>query len=212
MFNLFRRTKIKDWEIDFLKTVFSKISNEESQKFDREITEGLLRGVILGMSDIKNYTGFTYNSSVHDKFYNSKGKNYKLSNIIVKDILSDKFLTMSIYIAYDLIIGYSIDENISKYKLDIETVDVSSIKKIYIRDDNSLNIVLPLLTKQEKDLINESDIYPSLVNGKEYYHLKELEDGDFIGIDKDNCIYRITHDPLEAILLERKSLVDILNG
>ncbi len=33
MFNLFRRTKIKDWEIDFLKTVFQKYQMKKVKKF-----------------------------------------------------------------------------------------------------------------------------------------------------------------------------------
>lgn len=62
----------------------------------------------------------------------------------------------------------------------------------------------------ERDNINENDIYAISLNGKEYYHLKELEDGDFIGIDKDNKIYKITHDPYMIQELERTTLINYL--
>jgi hypothetical protein len=39
------------------------------------------------------------------------------------------------------------------------------------------------------------------LRGSLYYHLRDLEDGDFIGIDADKIIYKITHDPFEIIPL-----------
>ena len=70
---------------------------------------------------------------------------------------------------------------------------------------------MSLLTKQELANINENDIYASNLNGKDYYHLKELEDGDFIGIDTDNHIYLIAHDPFEIKNIERSKLLELLH-
>ncbi|WP_162842699.1 hypothetical protein [Mucilaginibacter pineti] len=49
------------------------------------------------------------------------------------------------------------------------------------------------------------------MDGKVYFHIKDLEDGDFIGIDSDKIIYKITHDPCEIIPLP-ESLKTVLNG
>lgn len=211
LFDLFERKKIALWEIKFLKIVFSKKISDENQNIYSQISRGLLKIVLIGAGDIPNYVGFGYNSSIYDEFYNSKGKYYKLSDIYVKDIYTNQCLSVSIYIAYGVIIGYSIDkeERIKRYKFDIDSVDVDSLHKIMIGNDNYKNVA-PFLSEAERKIINENDIYVTELNGKDYYHLKELDDGDFIGIDNNNHIYHITHDPFKIVPIERDRLVDIL--
>ncbi len=41
-----------------------------------------------------------------------------------------------------------------------------------------------------------------VVNGAEYFHLKDLEDGDFVGIDRKKNVFLITHNPPTASLQE----------
>ncbi|MEY3451193.1 MAG: hypothetical protein RL711_1019, partial [Bacteroidota bacterium] len=47
------------------------------------------------------------------------------------------------------------------------------------------------------------------LKGKTYYHLKDIEDGDFLGIDIHKNIYKITHDPFE-INLQKNELINVL--
>lgn len=211
MFGLFKRTKIEVWEIDFLKVVFLKLSNQIGDEFYEQISLGLLRGVMIGVGDIPNYVGFTYHSSAYNKYYVATGKNYKISDIKVKDAYSGALLSVSVYIAYGMVNGYSIYNNYSKYKFDTLTVDVSLVKKIIIGEQNNSKI-LAVLTEAERKFINESDIYSTTINGKDYYHLKELEDGNFIGIDEAGNIYKILHSPLEISLIKRNELLKILQG
>jgi hypothetical protein len=208
MFGLFKRTKIEAWEIELLKNIFSKIPEDIGKRIYRQVESGLLRDVSIRSGGIPNYVGFKYNPSLYYDFYDAKGKNYKLSNILVKDSFSAEYLPITIYIGYEMINGYSIDKNVSKYKFDVNDVNIGSMHKVYIGEYNTL--ILSLLTKQERDVINESDIYETTLNNKDYYHLKELEDGDFVGIDKNNNIYKITHDPFEITPLERSKLIEIL--
>ena len=41
------------------------------------------------------------------------------------------------------------------------------------------------------------------LNGKTYYHVQDITDGDgdFIGIDADKNVYEFRHDPFEITLL-----------
>ena len=52
---------------------------------------------------------------------------------------------------------------------------------------------------------------PVILEGKTYYHLMDLADGDgdFIGMDLKKRVYLITHDPFEIKLLD-KPLREIL--
>lgn len=130
---------------------------------------------------------------------------------MVRDLYSGELLEVSIYIAYGIINGYSVDNSSSKYKFDASEVDVSFVKKFIIGDRINLKI-LSFLTDEEKKFVNVNDIYATTINGKDYYHLKELEDGDFIGIDEFGGIYKVVHDPFEISLVRRGELLEIVKG
>lgn len=207
---LFKRKKVKSWEIDFLKTVFSKLSGDENRLLYEQIIEGIIKRVFIGYSYIPNYVGFSYNTSIVEKYENNKIKNYKLSNIKVKNSLTNEYIYVSIFVFSGLVTGYSIDTNkkIKKYQFSINSVDVSSVQKIF--DENKdYEKISSLLNNEELKYIS-NEVYPTEINGKYYYHIKELEDGDFIGIDINNHIYKITHDPYEIVSLERNKLLELL--
>ncbi|MDV6169519.1 hypothetical protein R1T16_13875 [Flavobacterium sp. DG1-102-2] len=210
MFGLFRRKKIESWEIELLGKIFGKNPEKFDVKFHQQIVSGLFTGVHIGLSDIPNYIGFKYDPKLYERFYRAKGRNYKFSNILIRDLFTNEYLPVSIYVSSGVINGYSIDKNISKHKLDSSDINVRLMHKIFIGEDNSN--VLSLLTADERDLIIESDIYPTLLDNRAYYHLKELEDGDFIGIDEQNNLYKITHDPFEINMIDRNLLIDLLEG
>ena len=209
MFGLFKRTKIEDWEKEILQSIFLRLPNDY-EKYNHQLELGLLRGVMVGVSDIPNYVGFTYFSKVYNKFYNPKGNNYKLSNIRVFDKVTNEYINMSIYFGYGVINGYSIDTvKAKKIKPDMSKIILDFVKKQEIGEDDSVKI-LHFLSSEERSFIDINDIYATIIEDKDYYHLKELEDGDFIGIDLDNNIYKITHDPFQLSLLEREDLLDFL--
>lgn len=209
MFDLFKikRRKIKDWEKAFLKSAL-ELCGKDIEQYIPQLESSLIKGVNIGVSDIPNYIGISYNSAFYKEYENAHGKSFKISNIKVKDLLSGQNLNIDIYFAYGIILGYAMDKKISKYKFDIKGIDISAIKKIYVGENHPE--ILSLLTQQERNNINESDIYITTLNGKDYYHLKELEDGDFVGMDVDNNIYLITHHPFEIKNMKRDRLIDFL--
>ncbi|GGA67203.1 hypothetical protein GCM10008015_04920 [Flavobacterium palustre] len=202
MLGLFKRTKIESWETNLLINVFNKVSINDSMFFIRQINDGLLRGVLIGVSDIHGYVGFSYNSKVYNKFYDKNGRNFKFENIKVFDIKSNKYLNLSIYFSFGVINGYSVEKN-GKYKLDISNINTDGVQKIYF-DTIDYDKISKIFTPREKELLNPSEIYLVKLKDKDYYHLKDLEDGDFLGIDIDKNVYKITHDPFEINPLSDK--------
>jgi hypothetical protein len=207
MLGLFKRTKLESWETDLLINVFNKISIDDSMLFISQINDGLFRGVLIGMSDIDGYVGFSYNSKVYNKFYDKKGRNFKLENIKVYDIKSNKYLNFTIYFSFGVINGYSVEGN-RKYKLDVSNIITNGFQKKYF-DTSDYDQISEIFTERERELLNPSEIYLVKLSDKNYYHLKDLEDGDFLGIDRHKNIYKITHDPFEINLLKGK-LEDVL--
>lgn len=206
MFGLFKRTKIEKWETDLLYNVLHSLPGESFKIFENQIQHHLHKGVIIGLSDIPGYVGLTFYPEVYKKFYDKKGRNFKLSNIYVFDEMSKEFIDYEIYVSSGVINGYSIKKN--KYIIDIARIEVSKFRKIYL-DSNDYDHISSILTPEEKEKINPEEVFSVEVNGNIYYHLKDVGDGDFIGIDRNKNIYKLTHDPFEVTLI-RESLVDTL--
>ncbi len=207
MFGLFRRTKIENWEIGLLLNVVEQLPIDDSQIFARQIREGLFRGVIIGLSDIPDYIGFSFNPKVHDLFFKKNERNYKLSGIKLFNVATHQYLKYSIYVSFGIINGYSI-EGPKNRKLDITEINVSNFVKVYM--DPIINSrISDILSPTEKKSLNPSQVYSVEVNNREYFHIKDLEDGDFIGFDLEKKVYKVTHDPMKATLIHN-SLADFL--
>lgn len=204
MLNLFRRTKFKEWELKLLSNITEKLP-VEYYPLKQQVKQGLFKGVLVGLSDIPEYVGFTVNSELYKKFYEEKGRNYKLTNIKVYNQSSKNYISCNIYVSYGIINGYSLSEK--KPSIDPDNIIMDDLRIVYL--DTANEELLQLLTSVEKDLINPSDIYEIVLGGEVYYHLKDLEDGDFIAMNRQKQFFNITHDPFQIIPLQRP-LKDIL--
>ncbi len=208
MFGLFKRSKIENWETDLLRNVIIKLPSDYSILLN-QITDGLFRGVLVDVGDIPGYVAFTFHSEVLKKYDREKEQDFKLTNIKVYDNKSMDFVPYEIYVSSGTISGYSLGSNKKVKSIDITKVDVSGFKKEFI-GESDYNRIIHLLNEDEKNLLNHSEVYSIFVSDKEYFHIKDLEDGDFIGMDANKVIYRIAHDPLEALVINKK-LSEILN-
>jgi hypothetical protein len=207
LFGLFKRTKIEDWEIQLLETVIKKLPSEYSHLLF-QIKDGLLRNIFLNASDIPGYNSFGIHSDIYEKYFIKNERNYKLTEIKVFDKLRSIYLIYSIFVSNGVINGYSLDGK-KKYKVDLNKIDISKFKKEFF-DELDFNRIKNILDDEEKKFINPSNVYSVIVGNKEYFHIKDLDDGDFIGIDENKDIYKITHDPMEVIKIEKK-LKEIIN-
>lgn len=201
MFGLFKRTKIENWETDLLRKVIIKLPSEYSILID-QINDGLFRGVLVGVSDIPGYVAFTFHANVLKKYDKDNEQDFKLTNIKVYDNKSLGFIPYEVYVSSGTISGYSLGGS-NKNNIDVSKVDVSGFKKVFI-GESDYNRIMHILNEEEKKLLNPSEVYSIVVADKEYFHLKELEDGDFIGMDEKKVIYKITHDPIEVMVINKK--------
>lgn len=207
MFGLFKRTKIENWETDLLRNVVMKLPSEYSSLIN-QIDDGLFRGVLVDVSDIPGYVAFTFHSDVLKKYDRENERDFKLTNIKVYDNKALGFVPYGIYVSSGTISGYSLGGS-KKHNIDVNKVDVSGFKKEFI-GESDYNRIVNILNEEEKKLLNPSEVYSVFVTDKEYFHIKDLEDGDFIGIDENKVVYKITHDPMEVVVLNKK-IAEVLN-
>jgi hypothetical protein len=206
MFGLFKRTKIEDWERQLLRNALTKLSSEYLSLV-AQIDEGLLKGVLLDASDIQGYVAFTYHSSVLKKYDRKNEQDFRLTNINVYDRKSLSYIPYEIYVSSGTISGYALGGN-TKSDIDVCQVNVSVFRKEFV-GVTDYDRIENIFSEEERRLLNPSEVYSVFIGNKEYFHLEDLDDGDFIGIDGEKNVYKITHDPIKAVRLDKK-IADIL--
>ena len=77
--------------------------------------------------------------------------------------------------------------------------------------DSKIEKLISGLTSDQLDLTNLGELE---VDGKLYYQIKDLEDGNYIGIDNKGKVYGLIHDPFKIDLINKsiKQFVEDLNN
>lgn len=65
--------------------------------------------------------------------------------------------------------------------------------QFHIHDNRSK--IKDLLSENDSKMIAHSEIYEVNLDGKKYYHIADLGDGDFIGINEQKILVKVTHFP-----------------
>ena len=207
MFNFFKRKK-EDWlpEKQMLIGILA-ILPDQFKFLKDQVNDGLILGLRRSDSVIPNYYKVVFNVDILNK-YEDKDKGYfRLTGPEVLDLNSNKYSKVDIYFYSNILQGFS-TPMIKEIRPEVQNIRLRSYYLQSLESDD-YERSKTFLDKAALPKINPNDVYEITLNGKTYYHLKDLEDGDFIGIDEEKRVYKITHDPYEFVELSG-SLADIL--
>jgi len=204
MINLFKK---KNNQPNILIELIANIINMLPLQFEylrNQISGGIIKGIKSEKGPFQNYSKISLDVKALNKFEKPDGKYFAIKGIKVFDIKHQKTTEIHLYIGYGLLIGFSTPE-IKELAPDISTVDISGYYlEFFVNDD--FEAIKAILTNEEVEVLNSNNVYEVELEGKVYYHIKDLEDGDFIGIDKEKNLYKITHDPYEIVSLKESIL------
>ncbi|TRX35407.1 hypothetical protein [Flavobacterium restrictum] len=206
MFNLFfkkkSRSQLNDWEVDLMLNTF-KLLGRDYEKFEEQITRGIIKSVRL-YKQFPDYLSFGLNVKLLNE-YEKKLENYfEIGGLSVFDITSKSFIPFSVECDNGLIFGYTMLTP-KNFMPDLNKINVTNQIKI-LKGEDEFNKIKHIFTNEEISKINKSDVYEVILDNKTYYHIKDFEDGDFLGIDINKNIYIINHDPYEVILQKNSFL------
>ncbi|HNU34445.1 MAG TPA: hypothetical protein PKN75_12735 [Bacteroidia bacterium] len=196
MFNIFKKKQKTTYEGLIIKAIVYGSNLEYVKALREQLEEGIIEGSRLRPTDIPNYFGLVLNESLREKYYNKSGRNYSIGEVEIRDKESGKMIKFTLYVSYGLLIGYSIFP-FKNIQPDINSINLERCKITFL-DELDYNKIEFLLSTQEKANISKAEIYEVQVEEKTYFHIKDLEDGDFIAIDLKKNVFMITHDPLKA--------------
>jgi hypothetical protein len=196
-----------NYDIILIKNVINKLPDKFNY-LKRQIDEGIIKKIVINknlkINNTESFRQIMHNVVLINKYENKKTPEFFIENIIIKQTNSENKYSLTLSVAYEILIGYCVNiDEISK--IDLENIDVNNIKIRYLYDKS----IEKIFSKDESQYINLTDIYEIKLNKKIYYHIMDLEDGDFIGIDKNKRVYKITHDPHE-IKLMKETLIEYM--
>jgi hypothetical protein len=213
MFGLFKKNKkrktwpITDWEMCIMYNALNQLP-AEFEHLKQQLEYPLFTVASTGYSTSgPGYISFSFDPGIYKDFENRRMQDYMIRNIKVSNI-DKKSFDYSILVAAGVISGYTL-KGFDQSVIDLNSVDVSAYAKVYLENDG-FDKLATLLNADDIKEINPSEVYEVVLNGKTYYRIKDLEDGDFIGIGTDKVIYTITHDPFEIVPLSG-SLKEVFN-
>ncbi|MEA5429232.1 hypothetical protein [Arcicella lustrica] len=209
MFGLFKKTswKIEGKALDFFRIVFSQLP-VDFQFLADGLDNGLYRRFYVNHSMKEHFYFIGFDPSQFDKSM-IKGKHFELGNILIKQ--AGQAFPLNITVHEGLWIGFEFEKNI----LDFNNfqVDLSSFKKDKSKfaADTKIEKLVSGLTCEQLDLTNLGEFD---IDGKTFYQIKDLEDGNHIAIDNKGQVFGLIHDPYKIELINKsvRQFVGDVNG
>lgn len=198
MFGLFKKTtwKIEGKSLDFFRQVFSQLPSDFQFLVDG-LDKSLYRRFSVSHAMKGNFYSIGFDPSQSDKSM-IKGKQFELENIIIKQDRQEYPLNITIY--EGLWIGFEIERNILDF--DNFQIDLSSFKKSKSKFalDTKIEKLISGLTCEQLDLTNLGEFD---IDGKTYYQIKDLEDGNYIAIDNKGQVFGLIHAPYKIEIINK---------
>ncbi len=205
MFNFFKGKAAKlERHVALIKAV-CRLLPIQFNYLGEQVNDGIINGVRLLEKPFPNYKKFILDTSLIKRYEDEKGRSFFVKGILVYDLKSQTFVEIYLVIGFGILMGYS-TSTVSDFDPDFNQINTASVYTQYF-GENEFNKLRGLFTPDEIKLINPANFYLVELHSKNYYHIKDLENGDFIGIDMEKNLYKITHDPFEVNKLD----VDLLH-
>ncbi|HEX5150891.1 MAG TPA: hypothetical protein VFW07_05555 [Parafilimonas sp.] len=209
MFELFKKTswKIDGKAFDFFDKLFKQLPTEFHFLSDG-LHKGLYRRFSINYAIKGHHYTISFDPSQSDKSM-VKGKQFELQNILVIQSGANFPLNLTVY--EGLWVGLEIEKNIldfADFHFDLSRLHKDKSK---FAADSKIERLVSGLSSTNLDLHNLNEFE---IDGKCYYQIKDLEDGNYIVIDNKGQVFGLIHDPYKIELINKsiKHFVDDVNN
>jgi len=158
--------------------------------------------------------------SINEPYYAKNKKKhstyYILKGIEIKKKDSTGFVEIPIEVTWDLISRIEIDhphDFWNHYDIDCIRIDNLVRSDIQIRneDEEKLKEILKTLQPDQIKKLEIDDTFEIDMDGKKFYTILDMEDGNYIAVNTTGDVYRLNHDSNERVKLIHKSIHGFLD-
>ena len=222
--------------MNIVKKLIGTIFPAYRYKLEREGNEALMSGIIRSLPDTYNFlkdqkretktlhfnerqdiAGFKFISQLYPeetiKKYTDKTKNIRLFGIQLYSKRTNEYEDVDLLINDGHISGIKISNSNYEYsEFDIERIKVDKLKEEkFIFPPSDIDLFFQSLDEKDQERIDETGFMDIQLGNRTYYTIFDMEDGNYIGIDKKLKVYSLVHDAVPMAKLLKKSLDEILS-
>lgn len=195
-----------DWEIQLLIKAISALPAKEFSHYVEGLRAGVLATRRVEHVWMPNMVSFGFTPGISGRFELKKGRFFFIRGIKVFDRSSAADVEVILFFDFGIVNGYATPDA-DKFDPDLSTLSTEHWYREY-KDTDNIKEIEGLLGDAAK-LVNPAHIFEVEFDGRLFYHLLEIGDGDFVGIDSNGTVYECFHDPFE-IRPSTESLKDVL--
>lgn len=198
MFGLFKKTS---WKIDgkafeFFDELFRQLPGE-FQFLSDGLNKGLYRRYSKNFALKGHHYTIGFDPSQSDKSM-TKGKQFEIQNILVVEDSKEFNLDITVY--EGLWVDFEIEKNIIEFKnYRFDLTKLRKNKSKFAKDSKIEKLVRGL----SSNYLDLNDLSEFEIDGQQYFQIKDLEDGNYIAIDKKGQVFGLIHDPYKVELINK---------
>jgi hypothetical protein len=200
IFNFYTSKKhLKQFEMKI-----AELLNNEFPEFKKVIEISNLCGIHFTAKPQGIYLNRSYTPKVFEEIKRNHNTSFHLNGILVFEKKSKKHIPLKLHYFHNSLTSINIlDPKKFHRNFDLNNIKVEEIEIEHLKIQNpDKEIVLKVLKNIDEEKLNLLDIENTFeieIGEFFFYTILDMEDGNYIAIDKQGKIYRLNHDHKERI-------------
>ena len=150
-------------------------------------------------------------STLHHVF---KPNHYEISGVTILHKKTDRYIPvkLQVYLGTLHFIYLPFEKDINEFDLTRIKVTGLQTQELTINnpDEKALRKILSELTEEQRSKLDIPNTFEIKLDGKQYYTILDMQDGNYISIDKKGIVYRLIHDHTQPAKKIAASVEDFL--
>jgi hypothetical protein len=201
--NIFNR-KTKQKHIEQLGFTIANLLEEDFPQLKKVIGMSKVYGIDFMHNPAGIYVSRGYKPDAYNEIMRHHRTHFNLKGISILNRKTGEYNPLQLNYLYDSLTRIEVENPQSFHRIyDLDRIKIDKIQLEYLPIENPDKKIaekaLKSLTKEQKDLLELEDTFEIEVEGKSYYTILDMEDGNYIAADEYGRIYRLNHDHTERI-------------
>ncbi|MGV3586034.1 MAG: hypothetical protein ACO1OF_03440 [Adhaeribacter sp.] len=201
--NIFNR-KTKQKHIEQLGFKIANLLEVDFPQLKKVIVKSKVYGIDFMHNPAGIYISRGYKPDAYNEIMQYHKTHFNLKGISILNRKTGEYNPLQLNYLYDSLTRIEVENPQNFHRIyDLDSIKINKIQLEHLPLENSDKKIaekaLKSLTKKQKDLLELEDTFEIEVEGKLYYTILDMEDGNYIAVDEYGRIYRLNHDHIERI-------------
>ncbi|MCJ8288418.1 MAG: hypothetical protein HRT58_00185 [Crocinitomicaceae bacterium] len=150
------------------------------------------------------YISRGYKSEAYNEIQKNHRTHFNLFGLSAYHINKQSYIPLKLNYCFGSLTRIEVDEPEKFHKnFDLDNLQINEMKIEALPNENpnkkTVEKILKALTKEQKDSLELEDTFEIELDEKLYYTILDMENGNYVAVDKLGNVYRLNHDHKERI-------------